>query len=253
MYSEIEINKAIINLKKKFSEISKKGYIKGTCKGYSSIGRTFESELGLNENEFGVPDYNGIEIKTRRNYSKSAITLFNATPNGDELFEIERLKNIFGYPCKKDRHFKVLYIEAYGNKLNFAGVKYQYKIEVDRSIEKLYLCVYNKYNKLIERKVSWSFSYLRERLMLKLNYLAVVNAWDKKIDNQEYFKYYKLSFYKLINFERFIDLIENGTIKMTIKVDIHTGKNNYGKTYDHGCGFSILEENLTKLFKKLNI
>lgn len=252
LYNEKEIKESIISLRKKFTEISKKGYIKGICKGYSSIGRTFEDQLGLNENEFGIPDYNGIEIKTRRTYSKSAITLFNATPDGDELFEIERLKNTFGYPCKKDRKYKVLYIEAYGNKLSFAGIKYQYRLEVDREKEKIYLCVYNRDNELIEKKVSWSFKYLQERLMLKLNYLAVVNVWNKKNDNSEYFKYYKLSFYKLYSFENFIDLIEAGVIKITIKVDIHTGENNYGKTYDHGCGFSISEGSLTKLFKKLN-
>ena len=47
------------------------------------------------------PDYNGIEIKTRRAYSKSAITLFNAVPDGKAPFEVERLKNTYGYPYKK--------------------------------------------------------------------------------------------------------------------------------------------------------
>ena len=79
-------------MKKKFSEISKKGYINGVCKSYYSIERTFELEIGLRENEFGVPDYNGIKIKTRRNNSKSTITLYNTIPDKDELFEIERLK-----------------------------------------------------------------------------------------------------------------------------------------------------------------
>ena len=252
LYNEKEIKESIISLRNNFTKISKKGYIKGICKGYSSIGRTFEDQLGLNENEFEIPDYNGIEIKTRKTYSKSAITLFNATPDGDELFEIERLKNSFGYPCKKDRKYKVLYIEAYGNKLNFAGIKHQYRIEVDREREKICLCVYNRSGELIEKRVSWSFGYLQERLLLKLNYLAVVNAWNKRNDNLEYFHYYKLSFYKFSRFEKFINLIETGIIKITVKVDIHTGKNNYGKTYDYGCGFSINEENLTKLFKKLN-
>lgn len=253
MNNEKEIIENMNYLKERFAEISKKGYIKGICNGYSSIGRTFENELGLVENEFGVPDYNGIEIKTRRAYSKSAITLFNATPDGDDLFEVERLKNTYGYPFKKDRKYKVLYIEVFGNKLNFAGIKYQYKIEVDKINKKIYLCVFDKYNNLLEKKVSWSFKYLQERLMIKLNYLAVINAWNKRIDNIDYFKYYKLIFYKLKSFNRFIELIEDGTIKIVIKVDIHTGINNYGKTYDHGCGFSIKEEDLTKLFKKLTI
>ena len=119
MNIEKEITESMNCLKEKFNEISKKGYIRGICNGYSSIGRTFENEINLAENEFGVPDYNGIEIKTRRAYSKSAITLFNATPDGDDLFEIERLKNTYGYPYKKDRKFKSLYIEAFGNKKKF--------------------------------------------------------------------------------------------------------------------------------------
>ena len=132
MTNEKETIQSMYDLKKKFIIISKKGYIKGICNGYSAIGRTFENELCLPENEFSIPDYNSIEIKTRRAYSKSFITLFNATPDGDNLFEIERLKNNFGYPCKKNRNYKVLYVEAYGDKLNFAGIKYQYKIIVDK-------------------------------------------------------------------------------------------------------------------------
>lgn len=175
-----------IELKREFLIISKKGYIKGITNNYSSIWRTFENELRLPENEFFLPDYYGIEIKTRRAYSKSAITLFNATPDGEDLFEIERLKNNYGYPCKSDRNYKVIYIEAFWDRLNFAGVKYQYRIDVDRSDNRIYLCVYNKYSKLIERKIYWSFDYIRERVLLKLNYLAVVNAWTNQKDGWNY-------------------------------------------------------------------
>ena len=65
---------------------------------------------------------------------------------------IERLKNNYGYPCKSDRNYKVIYIEAFGDKLNFAGVKYQYRIDVDRKDNKIYLCIYNKYSKLAFEK-----------------------------------------------------------------------------------------------------
>lgn len=57
-----------------------------------------------------------------------------------------------------------------------------------------------------------------------------------------------MDIYKLNDFDKFIDLIENGTIKMTIKVDIYVNEKYYGKTYDHGCGFAIEEKNLCKLF-----
>ena len=247
------IEERMLELKKEFQKISKKGYIKGIYNNLSSIGRTFETELNLPENEFGVPDYYGIEIKTRRAYSKSYITLFNAVPDGEDLFEIERLKETYGYPSKNDRKYKVIYIEAFGNKLSYAGIKYQYRIEVNKKERKVYLCIYNRYDELVERKIYWSFDYLKERLLVKLKYLAVVNVWTNEIDGWNYFKYYKIDFFKLKSFDKFLDLLEDGTIKLVVKVGIYTDEKRYGKTYDHGCGFAISDNDLCKLYYKCNI
>jgi hypothetical protein len=96
-----KMQKNIEKLQKEFEKIRKKEYIKGVCNNYSAIGRTFENELNLPENTFSIPDYYGIEIKTRKAYSKSYITLFTAVPDGKKLFELERLKETYGYPCKK--------------------------------------------------------------------------------------------------------------------------------------------------------
>lgn len=216
--------KEIKELKAKFDKISKKGYIKGIYNCSSSIGRTFENELNLPRNEFSVPDYNGIEIKTRRTYSKSRITLFSAVPDGEDLFEVERLKKKYGYPYKRDKDYKALYANVYGNRKTFAGLSYQYKLEVNRSEEKILLCIYNKYDDLIERKVYWSFSCLENKIKNKLNILAIVNAWPKNINGWNYFNYYKIDFYTIKEFKTFLNLIEDGTIRITLKVDIHRDK-----------------------------
>ena len=50
-----------------------------------------------------------------------------------------------------------------------------------------------------------------------------------------------------------MELLENGTVKLVIKIGIYLDKNRYGKTYDHGCGFIIRDEDLCKLFYKYNI
>ena len=253
MEGDAKMTEEMIKLKSEFIRVSKKGYIKGIYNNLSSIGRTFEEELNLPENEFGVPDYYGIEIKTRRAYSKSAITLFNAVPDGGDLFEVERLKDTYGYPSSKDRRYKVLYIEAYGDRLNYAGVNFQYRLDVDRSNKKVYLCVYNRDDELVERKVYWSFDYLRERLMVKLKYLAIVNAWTNEINGWNYFKYYKINFFKLKGFDKFIDLLEHGKIKVVFKIGIYLDEKRYGKSYDHGCGFAISDNDICKLYYKCNI
>lgn len=248
----ILINK-IKQLKDEFNKISKKGYIKGIYNSHSSIGRTFENELNLTRNEFCYPDYNGIEIKTRRTYSKSPITLFSAVPDGKELFEVKRLKSEYGYPYKKDKRYKVLYFEAYGNKKTFGGIKYQYKLDIDKKQQKIFLCIYNIHNILVERKVYWSFDYLERKIMTKLQMLAIVNVWDKKIEGWNYFRYYKINFYIIKNFETFLNLLDIGIIKLDFKVDIYKDKQNYGKTYDHGCSFRIQEQDITKLYDIIEV
>lgn len=243
----------IIKLNEEFNKISAKGYIRGIYNNSSSIGRTFEHELNLPRNTMEIPDYNGIEIKTRRTYSKSYITLFNAVPDGDRPFEVERLKNAYGYPYKKDKRYKALYTNVYGNRKNFGGVKYQYKLDVDRPEQKVYLCVYDRYDNLIEREAYWSFIYLESKIMLKLQTLAIVNAWPKKVDGWNYFRYHKIDFYLLKDFETFLKLLENDTIRVTFKVDIHLDEKKYGQTYDHGCGFDIQEKDITKLYDVYDI
>lgn len=243
------MNEGFKKLQEQFKIIKEKGYVKGIYNSFSSIGRTFEHELGLEMNKECIPDYEGIEIKVKRPYSRSLISLFTAVPNGEQPLELTRIKDTYGYPYKKDRQYKALYLEVYGNKLNFGGVKYQYKLDVSRDDKKIYLCIYNRNGILIERKVFWSFEYLKEKLNSKLKRLAIVNAWTNEIDGWNYFNYYKINFYVLKGFDIFINLIEKGEIVLKIKIDIYTDEFNYGKMYDHGCSFSIAKEDIKKLFK----
>ena len=242
------MNETFIKLQKKFEKIKEKEYIRGIYNSYSSIGRTFEHELGLEMNKECEPDFEDIEIKTRRTYSKSLISLFTAVPDGKKPLELARIKDLYGYPYKRDRRFKSLYVEVYGNKLNFGGAKFQYKLYVDRKEEKVYLSIYNEKGENIEKKVYWSFRYLKEKLTNKLTKLAIINAWTKKINGWNYFKYYRINYYVLKDFNQFINMLENGKIVLKIKIDIYTDESNYGKMYDHGCSFSIAEEDITELF-----
>ena len=235
-------------LNKKFEMISQKGYIRGIYNSLSSSGRTFEYELGLEMNKECMPDYNGIEIKTRRTYSKSLISLFTAVPDGEQPLELTRLKDTYGYPHHKDKRYKVLYVEIYANKSNFGGMKYKYKLDIDKEKEKIFLLIFNRKGELLEQRVYWSFDYLKNKLINKLSLLAIVNVWPKEIEGWNYFNYYKIKYYVLKNFNSFIKLLENGKIVLRIKIDIYLDENNYGKMYDHGCSFSIAEKDISYLF-----
>ena len=96
------------DLKNKFLHIKNQGWIKSIRKGSTGSGVTFEYLLGLQENNLEIPDYEGIEIKTKRNYSNSYTTLFNCTPEGPHFREIERLVNKYGYPDLVLKECKVI-------------------------------------------------------------------------------------------------------------------------------------------------
>ena len=180
------------------------------------------------------------------------MSLFCAVPDGEELFEIERLRTTYGYPNKEIRNAKVLYVVIYGNKLSPCGTKYFFKLEVDRNKEKVYLCVYNRNLELLEKKVYWSFKLLQERLYSKLEYLMLVNAWDKKINNETYYKYYKAEYYTLKDFNTFINLIDKGYIEITIRISVYRGEYRYDLPANHGISFGIKLEHLSKLYNKIS-
>ena len=120
----ISMNTDIKNLYKKYVEIKRMGWIKSDIKGNNAVGLTFERLLGLSQNELEIPDYNGIELKTKRYNSKSYITLFSYTPEGQYYHEVERLKDTYGYPHQKFKDYKVLNNSVNCNRKTKIGIKF---------------------------------------------------------------------------------------------------------------------------------
>jgi hypothetical protein len=234
-----------------FLKIKKMGWIKSKRKGTTGIGYTFETLLGKKEENFSIPDFNEIEIKTMKKYGKGNIKLFNLTPDGDYLYPIERIIKKLGYPDKEYPEYKVINTKT--NAIEYTKIGYYKKIilEVDRKNEKISLKGINNegINKNID--VSWSFKSLEERINIKLTYLAIIKAEYKIINNEEYFYYNQIKFYELKDFETFINLIEDGTINLTINIGIFKTEDKLGKMHNHGIGFSIEEKNIEKLYRKI--
>ena len=175
------IKESIKKLNNEFNRIKRMGYVPEVHRGYGGIGDTFERLLGKEKSDFCVPDYDGIEIKTRRSFSKGLIGLFGSVPDGEELFELDRLREKYGYPDKEIRSAKVLYSVVYGNMLCQVGTKYFFKLDVDRKEEKVFLCVFDKNLNLLERSVYWSFFTLKNKLS-DVEY--AYNLMNKLYDNE---------------------------------------------------------------------
>lgn len=244
------MDKSMVDLYVKFKKIRNMGYIKGINNSQNSSGLTFEALLGKEKDEFFLPDYNGIEIKTKKGYSKSKITLFTANPDSMYLYALKNLVTNYGVDGKRFlTEFSSLEKHRYNG--------HYFKIIVDWKKKVVALLIYDKRGVLISNEVYWTFDLLEERLTLKLSKLALVKCCTKKIDGIEHYWYYRIYFYKDVNFKKFLQAIEKGIITIRFSVGIYLTGPRAGEIHNHGIGFLIAEENLkdiyTPIFNNSNI
>lgn len=235
-------------LKSQFSKIKEIGWLELDRTNYGNIGITFEKLVGLTRNELEIPDFGSIEIKTKSTSKYDYITLFSCVPTGPHYHEVERIKDLFGYPDSKLKNSKVLNGEIFCNKLSKIGKDFYFKLNVYKEEQKITLSVYDKMKNKIEEKVYWDFDILEEKLNRKLTYLALVNVDKKVINKKTFFRYNMLNLYKIKGFNVFIYLIESGFIKVNFKLGVFRDKKRLGKIHDRGTAFLIEKKYITKLF-----
>ena len=247
------MNKNFLLLYEEFLKIKNMGWIKSMRKGSTGIGYTFENLLNKPEENFPIPDFNDIEIKTGRKFSKKDIHLFCANPDGDTLFPNDRILYYLGYPDKDIASTKIFNMNFDAKNYKNIGIFKEGKIFVNRKEKKIDFIARKIDGKFFKMETSWSFDMLEHRLNLKLKYLARITADVKRINDEEYFKYDKIVFYKLKNFETFITLIEKGYININFNIGVYKSGIKKGKIHDRGVNFSIKEKDLNLLFDEIDI
>lgn len=236
-------------LYKKFVDIRNMGWIQSKRKGTTGIGYTFETLLEKPEEHFPIPDFEDIEIKTMRKFSKKILHLFSITPDGDFLFPMKRALNILGYPSKKNKELKILNKDFNATEWTQIGNYRLAKIKVDRKNEKISLIGHDFLFNDLNLNISWSFEMLKKRIFIKLNKLAIVFANCKKEGDSELFYYNKIDFYKFKDFDTFISLIEKGIITISFKVEMINSE----KIKSRATIFSINYSDLEKLYDKIEL
>lgn len=233
----------------KFLEVRKKGWIISQRKGSTGIGYTFEKMIGKEEENLPIADYNNIEIKVKRRYSKGDITLFSANPD-NEVFAIQRIYETYGTCNKNKNYFKTFAICISTNELVKKG-KYYFNLKVDYKKRVIKLQIYDLDYNMIENDVSWSFELISEKIKHKIKNLAIIKAEVKQDEyNNEYFHYYHIDFYVIKNEATFIDLIEKGIIKILFNITVYMDNKRYGNIYNHGTSFRIKIYDIEKLYNK---
>ncbi len=102
----------------------------------------------------------------------SYITLFNATPDGDYLFEIEHLKEKYGYPDKTFKQYKVLNCDLFSKQINNLGRSFKQTIKFDYNENKIRLHIMDSNLQLIDKERNWSHGVFKKKFGRKLEFLS---------------------------------------------------------------------------------
>ena len=244
------MNSDILALKEKLDKIKNLGWIECKNKNKSVTGKTLENLLEINPDNFEIPDYNTIEIKSKVSKRENYIDLFCATPDSYVL-ETKRLYDKYSY--LDSNNYKILNFVLYGEFLKPINNEYSAKLRIDYKNKKVIMETYNKDNELIDNLSSWSFELLEEKLCRKLNYVCLVEGDKKFSHNVLYVRYDKYKFYKLKKFSNFIRLLKRGQIRISFTLGVYKSGSKSGKMHDHGTQFSIRKENIKLLFDEIEL
>ena len=240
------LNQDFKTLVDKFNAISNKGWIRAINKSLGAIGLTFEYELNKEPDTDFFPDFNSVEIKCLGRYSRYPIGLFACSFDGPDENEILRLAQTYGYYDSIFAKKKILYTPLRFNQYSASKNSFIFRLQL--LYDKIYLCVYDSNYNLVERKSYISINTLYVHFMIKLQNLALVRASKKIIGDTKFFRYYKISLYKLISFDKFIDLLKRDIISVNLVCRLSKSGYKIGQYSNQSLVFQIKPCYLSKLY-----
>lgn len=214
------------------------------------IGNTFEDCLSIIENNKSEADFDGVELKTQKDFTSSYVSLFSKSPSYPRRAN-GYLKEKFGdYRDDKFPDIKKLYASIFGNRDSIIYEKYKMKLGIDRKDEVLRLEVKDLANNILDKEVFWTFEALKKSSK-KLEKLLFVNAETKKFENIFHYNFSKGILYYDFSFEKFLKALEDGKIMFDLRMGAYNSGKNYGKPHDHGSGFRIKKDNFSEIYNKV--
>lgn len=232
----------IEELTEAMKKIVEVGWHNSTRNGNTGIGKTFEDLLDKEEDNLSLPDFGDIEIKTNEQASNSMITLFTKAPSFPRGANT-MLRKKYG---KADGTENILHATVSGNKItNSSEYAYNFKINVNRTEERIELEVYDADGILVDNSVFWKFSVIGTAIKKKLKYIGIVSA-DSRINSEgvKQYNYREITLIEGLTVEGLVGALETGDLKVDVRVGIYRTGKKIGKTHDHGTAFRISLSNL---------
>lgn len=213
-----------------FDGIKRRGWIASMRKGDTGIGYTFESLIGVKENNDKAADFKGIEIKCKQiNDSQRAggkINLFQQAPTWVfPMGALERLK-ILGQQNDAGRYTCYSQVTVNANNL---GLKLQVQEEMKRIDLVKQICQFG----------FWDYAKLEERLREKHSRAVFVKAIVKRDGaDQRLYKYDELVYCESPSVLRLVDLIK----KRNVVFEFTMSEKDDGCVRNHGYPWRLTNE-----------
>lgn len=224
------LDKLISKLKK----IKNLGFVKTTHPHQGGVGNTLETLLEIKENNLRTPDLGEIELKAKRLTSNSMLTLSSKAPLprgvNRKLFEEYKL-------LREDGIYK-LYTTINGSKANVRG----FKVKIDG----VNLVLVNPKN--IE--AYWLLEKLDDVLKKASQKIVLVLAETKGkfAKPSEQFHYIEAYLLSGLNLGKLQQALNDGKLKVDIRIGADKTGKAAGKHHDHGTGFRISKADYLSLF-----
>jgi MvaI/BcnI restriction endonuclease family len=227
----------LAELLSEFDQVCAKGWIDSLREGTTGIGYTFETLLGIKENNDKRADFKGIEIKCKGVKEGDAGTSgkINLFQNGPKWLRKGSAKDrIRVIGTEGDDGFFSCYSQV-TTKINNIGLLLNI-IEQDRKIDLL---------KQSDPLGYWTFDTLEKRLAEKHSRAVVVKASTRKSTTKNQFRYEELIYCEKPSIDRFVALAQNRNIVFEFLMSEQPS----GKVRNHGYPWRLVrEEFLDHLF-----
>ncbi len=221
---------ALNELLQKFDDVRSRGWVPSLRAGTTGIGYTFESMLGIVENNDRTADFKGIEIKCKLTRERSAggkTNLFQQAPEWRKrLSAIERIKAIGSlgvdqlYSCYSQVTTRV----------NNIGLR----LDVQEAASRIDLM------KITETLGDWQFSTLQKRLEEKHARAVFVKAECKSAAGSQRYLYKELVYCERPSIEQFVNLVSSREIVFEFLMS----QKESGSVRNHGYPWRLVRDEL---------
>jgi hypothetical protein len=168
------------------------------------------------------------------------ISLFTKTPSPKG--SIAKLLSDYGYPSKEHPDQNVLHVDLYGNRVTY--IRGAPSLRLNITSDSIFIEGVNGIN-----YGGWSYDVLRESFERKMHRVLLVKADSRGPRGNEEFNYNEAWVLMGFSFERFVNLIKQGIVKVELRIGLYTEYHpQFGQPHDRGTGFRVLERNLEDCF-----